>query len=915
MTIEDFELKGIIKNQTKAIFEHAIKHKFKPFVLKTNIETGEGKSPLKPKSEWDLFILNNCRDGIYTGTFTNNNVGIRCGVNSGIIVIDVDTYNNMKGWKKVLIDGNYSTIEDFNKNWNGPIVKTPSNGYHYYFKYNENDADHYYNDIEGIDFQTDGKFITYAGSTYISCYPNENEMHKKRVHKCNSEVTHSEFCEYRGKKYEWLKSPDDYDIPELPNFLRNHFIKIKKDTPINKINTYTNISCETLDEIIPHLSPLSSDFEDWRDVMWCLISLGASLEQCQEFSKYTKRDNYDSKYVESFYNNGSSIKYNVGRLKNLCRRADMDETEFKRIFSQVDDKYIDSLINKGDVGLAKLYSLSYKKDFITIQKENSKSVYYMAYRFDTKLKLWLISSSTHVCQNITSILEPIISNKIKKIEKEIYNLSNIENNEDLKKNKNVIKKLEEQKNTLCKVFSKIHSNNGLECIYSQVKTLIENKQFEDVINACVYELPVKNGKVINFKTLEVRDRTVSDYWSFECPVSYNPNSNCKNAIEYFESLTKVKGSNLVRKDYYEYMINVLGYSLTKEVGEQSFYILNGNGSNGKSLLMNIMDKILNKDYKVADTKLFDISVKSSHSENLHALKGSRLVTLSEPKRNQQLDSDLLKKLSGDEKIPSRGLNEKQEDGWIPTFKVFFLCNQVPEIKSEKAIRRRINLLPFENEFQQNPIYKEKLMNDYLDEIFTLLAQRAHQYYTPNRNLKMPECCKDATDDLLVENSTILTFLNGCDYIERKDNEKCKTTELYTKYVNYCKDSCIKESSQSDFNQQIIEQGIQKKRTNTGFIFVGIKILSDYERINKIQTHQQQENNRLLEEEEEEKEEEYNKIDEQNNQIEIKNNNCEYPNCKGTCKNNCNLDHSDRSTFNICSDHGDFCSTCHKKFTY
>jgi P4 family phage/plasmid primase-like protien len=897
MTKEDFELKAIIKNQTKAIIEHAMKNKFKPVFLHTKIETGEGKHPINPSFMWTADMLNNCPDGKFkpTSKYTDNNIGVLCGRPSNLIVIDIDTTDNMKSWKKVLIDGNYNTIEQFNEQWNGPIVKTPSGGYHYYFKYNENDADYYEKDntLKGIDFQTDGKLITYPGSTYMSCYPNECETknYKKKAHKCNCNVYSSDLCEYRGRKYEWIKSTDKYSIPELPNFMRRYFIKMTTiSNPLIKINNYVDISNELIDKIIPHIGNLSTERDTWIKVIWCLTSLGATLEQCKEFSKMTGKDNYNEKDVEELYNEGSDIKWNIAGLKKLCREASMSQQVFKEIFSDVDEKNIEKYLNRGEIGIANLYVQNYKKDFITVQKSNSRSTYFIVYNFDFNTKLWCISSSSHVGKDICCILEPIINSQIYKTNIEINKLNS---EEEQNKDKNKLSKLEDKKRLYTKILYKIQSTNGQNTIYEQVKILIQNKDFEKKLNSIKHSFPTKNGKVINYKTLEEKDRTISDYWSFEGGASYLKNSDCKNAIEYFESLTKVKGSKEARKDYTDYMTKILGYSLTAENSEQVFYVLHGCGSNGKSLLMNIMNKILSTDYRIADKKIFDVDNKSAHSESLQYLKGCRLAVLSEPKTGKKPDNELLKNLTGEEAISSRGLNEKAEE-WVPTFKLFFLCNEVPDFKSEKAIQRRLHFLPFENEFSKNNLYKNKLMNEHLDEIFTLLARKANQFYTENKNIEMPECCKEAAEEFMEENNTVVTFLNESDRIERIQNEHTGIKDLYAIYRDFCNDKFINPINEKGFQQQMIEQGFSKKKIGT-YKYIGIKILSDYERINKIQTHQQQENNRLLEEEEEEKEEHYTEID--NEIIE------------------CNKLHNCAEDFNLHCEDGDYCSTCKLKMEW
>ena len=54
----------------------------------------------------------------------------------------------------------------------------------------------------------------------------------------------------------------------------------------------------------------------------------------------------------------------------------------------------------------------------------------------------------------------------------------------------------------------------------------------------------------------------------------------------------------------KYLQKILGYSLTGETNAQSFFIFWGRGSNGKSLLLNLLDKILDKAYKPPSKEIF-----------------------------------------------------------------------------------------------------------------------------------------------------------------------------------------------------------------------------------------------------------------------------------------------------------------------
>ena len=113
-------------------------------------------------------------------------------------------------------------------------------------------------------------------------------------------------------------------------------------------------------------------------------------------------------------------------------------------------------------------------------------------------------------------------------------------------------------------------------------------------------LPIQNQKVINLKTLEIRPRTFDDFFTYECPVSYVDKT--PNADRFFSELQP-------KKDNREFLRKVLGYYMTGDTKARKFFIFYGHGSNGKSKILNILQKILVKQYMC-------LYLPSRHARNL-----------------------------------------------------------------------------------------------------------------------------------------------------------------------------------------------------------------------------------------------------------------------------------------------------------
>ncbi|BBQ04318.1 DNA replication protein [Enterococcus phage vB_EfaS-DELF1] len=87
------------------------------------------------------------------------NTGVLTGTKSGIIVIDLDRHGDSDG-----VDSLKNLLEAYDIELPiTKVVKTPNNGYHYYFKlpskYYDIQLKQNINGYEGIDFQSSGRFV------------------------------------------------------------------------------------------------------------------------------------------------------------------------------------------------------------------------------------------------------------------------------------------------------------------------------------------------------------------------------------------------------------------------------------------------------------------------------------------------------------------------------------------------------------------------------------------------------------------------------------------------------------------------------------------------------------------------------------------------------------------------------------
>jgi P4 family phage/plasmid primase-like protien len=150
----------------------------------------------------------------------------------------------------------------------------------------------------------------------------------------------------------------------------------------------------------------------------------------------------------------------------------------------------------------------------------------------------------------------------------------------------------------------------------------------------------------------------------------------------------------------KYMWNHLASTLIGENINQTFNIYLGSGSNGKSILIDLMSKMLG-DYKGTVPITLVTEKRNSiggTSSEIMQLKGLRLAVMQEPSKDAKINEGIMKELTGGDPIQARGLYAESEV-FNPQFQLVVCTNNLPEINSnDNGTWRRIRICDFVSKF-------------------------------------------------------------------------------------------------------------------------------------------------------------------------------------------------------------------------
>lgn len=244
------------------------------------------------------------------------------------------------------------------------------------------------------------------------------------------------------------------------------------------------------------------------------------------------------------------------------------------------------------------------------------------------------------------------------------------------------------------------------------------------------------------------------------PLMWDPEATCPVFDVFIEQVLPIPE---VRR----FVQRWLGLSLTGLTGEQKFAFFYGSGANGKSVLMDLILRMMG-DY-AASAKIESLTGSNRRgggdaTPDLMQLIGARFVRASEPDEGMRFQEALIKELTGGEVMLVRALHTNFVE-FRPLFKLSISGNHKPEIRGgDDGIWRRVLLVPFDVQIppeQRDAKLGEKLWQE-RNGIFRWLVNGLLEYL--EQGLMVPEIVSEATRDYREESDPYGAFLSGCCHV-------------------------------------------------------------------------------------------------------------------------------------------------------
>ncbi|MCW7947299.1 DNA primase [Streptomyces hygroscopicus] len=251
-------------------------------------------------------------------------------------------------------------------------------------------------------------------------------------------------------------------------------------------------------------------------------------------------------------------------------------------------------------------------------------------------------------------------------------------------------------------------------------------------------------------------------------------------------LTDTFGNDTEGREMIAYLQLLLGYSVTGDVGGQVLPFLFGSGKNGKSVLLDVLMKLLGDYADAAPPGFLMARPYEGHPTDLAELHGRRVIVCSEVKPGDKFDEARVKLLTGGDRIKARRMRQ-DFFSFQPTHKLWLLGNHRPEVGTGGfAFWRRMRLIPFERvvpDDRKIDNLADILVTEEGPGILGWLIDGARRYLVGDRDLTGPERVCIATTAYAETEDHTGRFYDECCTLA--PDLRAEQTALYAAYKAWC----------------------------------------------------------------------------------------------------------------------------------
>lgn len=331
------------------------------------------------------------------------------------------------------------------------------------------------------------------------------------------------------------------------------------------------------------------------------------------------------------------------------------------------------------------------------------------------------------------------------------------------------------------------------------------KTFEDVNNYPAHWINFKNG------FYDPKEKKM---------VAHSPKYLSINQLaQRFDPSAKPEGKTVEQwlrfiapdPDDREMILQFSGYCMTRDVSQQKFMILNGEGGSGKSTLIRLIEEIIGTE-NISNISLTELQQRFAP----FGLMGMLLNSCADLEVSALEDTSILKKALGEDRL--RGEQKGHDAISFKSYaKMIFSTNELPLVRSERTngFYRRLLVMTM----NRTPEHKRA---DFFDELtreldyFMHISVDALERMYEAGLITESQSSVEAIKQMQFDSDTVAAWLQEETY--RVPGSKLERSACYSSYEQYCRDNDRQALLRTSFYKAMRSKGYYEYRTASGRYF-------------------------------------------------------------------------------------------------
>lgn len=321
------------------------------------------------------------------------------------------------------------------------------------------------------------------------------------------------------------------------------------------------------------------------------------------------------------------------------------------------------------------------------------------------------------------------------------------------------------------------------------------------------EMDTQQGKYINLKnglfnliTWKLEEHR-PDYFSIQqIPVNYSPDEKCPKINKFLTEVVESEDTTL--------LLEWAGYCLTPDCSFQKAVLIYGEGGNGKSVFLSVLQALVGfenvsaESLQQLDTDRFSVA----------KLYGKLVNICADIPHTKMYKSDVFKKITGGDIL--RGEEKyKSPFEFKNTAKMIFSANDIPQGGKDYSFYRRWMLIKFPNTFKEgkknNYLIKELTEEKELSGLLNLTLEGLKRL-RENDKFSYTKTVEDTEKEYVLNSNHVALFAS--EMLQASDDD-CSTTDMYLSYLTWTGFRGIKPYANNEFSKKLKDLGYTNRREN------------------------------------------------------------------------------------------------------